>query len=767
MTPPSLWDRVRGARVVQVLVVYLGASWVVLQLVDTLMDLLTLPGWLGPVTVALLAIGAVVVASTAWVQSLEATTRAEEAGERPSDWEVDPADLVERLKAGRLPQLTWARAIAGGVVALSLAVGAAGAYVLLFGAPSLIGPTPVAASAPRTAVAVLPFQTRGDDLAVYGEGMVDLLTANLDGLGGLRTVDAGTVLARWRSQIGDDFTVELDRALEVAGGLEARYALRGTVVPIGGQVRISVDIFDLASGERVEATQVEGAAADMVALVEGLSVDLAGIFVGRSTDLADRIQVGTRSLPAMEAYLRGETLYRTGRFREAAAAFAEAVAADSLFAVAYWRMSDAWGWNPTSGANQAMNDASDRANALADRLPPRARFLTRADAGLNRGNQTRYAELRDFVSANPDDSEAVALLAEYMIHVPWVAMPEPGEVQATLDRAVALAPTFPPHYLHPLYLAVDENRSGDFERLLAGYRSAGADRELVDVARSVWNFYRGGPAERETAEEALREMPGALAGYFGFALANSDDLARRFVDASELRVDEMIPAELFPPFLGRIWAGLGPDEWPDIPVAVPAGWLWWSLLVGPPDEVPDVVRATLATDPSASDAASTAMLAALVGDAALRDEALAAFSEMDLERRPVFVGLHHGAASVEELRNSLAVIDALRMGDANRAVERARATLELPAFDALARVLMGDALAAAGDWDEAVVHWRPLLISLYRAPVRIRLARAHEALGDREAALEAYLGVVTMWSDADPMLPPLVEAERAIARLRP
>ena len=99
---PPLWERLRSARVVQVLLVYLGASWAILQITETLQGLLTLPEWVGPVAVVLLLVGLVVVAATAWVQSLPQTTAAEEAGEVPTDWEVDAADVVASLKKGRL-----------------------------------------------------------------------------------------------------------------------------------------------------------------------------------------------------------------------------------------------------------------------------------------------------------------------------------------------------------------------------------------------------------------------------------------------------------------------------------------------------------------------------------------------------------------------------------------------------------------------------------------------------------------------------------------
>ena len=54
MSQPPLLQRLKQARVVQVLLVYLGATWVVLQIVSTLVDLLSLPDWVGPVAVVLM-----------------------------------------------------------------------------------------------------------------------------------------------------------------------------------------------------------------------------------------------------------------------------------------------------------------------------------------------------------------------------------------------------------------------------------------------------------------------------------------------------------------------------------------------------------------------------------------------------------------------------------------------------------------------------------------------------------------------------------------
>ena len=55
--PPSLWSRIKNARIVQVLLVYLGVSWVLLQVISDLREALELPQWIGPVALILLIVG--------------------------------------------------------------------------------------------------------------------------------------------------------------------------------------------------------------------------------------------------------------------------------------------------------------------------------------------------------------------------------------------------------------------------------------------------------------------------------------------------------------------------------------------------------------------------------------------------------------------------------------------------------------------------------------------------------------------------------------
>ena len=71
--PESTWDRLKRARIVRVLAVYLGAAWGVLEVADLLQDSLSLPSWIVPVALLLLLVGLVVIVSTALVQAMPGT----------------------------------------------------------------------------------------------------------------------------------------------------------------------------------------------------------------------------------------------------------------------------------------------------------------------------------------------------------------------------------------------------------------------------------------------------------------------------------------------------------------------------------------------------------------------------------------------------------------------------------------------------------------------------------------------------------------------
>ena len=475
MSDPSVFDRLKRARIVHVLVVYIGASWMVLQVAQLLQESLELPEWVAPVAVILLLIGLVIISATAWVQAHPTTTAREEAGEVPTDWEIAPADILASLKAGEIPHLTWGRAIMGGVLAFWFLFGLAGVYVVFSDGAPRFGPAEAGADEATAGIAVLPFDVRGQDLEVWREGMVDLLSAGLDGVGGFRTIDSKTVLARWQETVGDAATVDLDLALTAAGRTGARYALSGSAVAIGPSVRLTADIYDLSDGSEIAQATAEGPADSVLAVVDRLGLNLMRELLAETGSDAVAPQrlasLTTPSLPALRAFLDGEAHFRRAEFTQAITSFEEAVAADSTFALALYRLFGAYGWTQ-SISGDATREYARRASRYLDRLPMRDRAMMEVELGVVDGTLWSAADAQALVRSYPDDPEAWYGLAEAHMHRAGAARGGHRGAQEAFDKAIELSPSFLPYYFHAIELAI---AMGD----------AGRTRELLDRARAL------------------------------------------------------------------------------------------------------------------------------------------------------------------------------------------------------------------------------------------------------------------------------------------
>lgn len=491
MNSSRLWSRVRKGRLVQVLLVYLGVSWAVVQVVDDLRSMLGLPQWIGPVTIILLAIGLIIILATAWVQSHPLVDAREQADEVPSSWELDLPEAVASVKQGRLPHLTWSRALVGGVVAFSLLIGVAGLFVLVRGG-DVLRPRAASASVAPDGIAVLPFAVRGEALDDWREGMVDLLSTGLDGAGGLRAIASRTVLARWHETVPGDVAPEESVALDVARQVGARYALMGSAVSIGPRVRIALDVyeFDGANARRMGApVQVEGHRDSVLVLVDQLGMQaLALVLRDSRADLPplDLANLTTSSLPALKSYLDGEALYRRGDFEGAAEAYERATQIDTLFALAYWRLSQALGWNEDVQSPRAR-DANRRAIELIDRLPARDALLARAGLLTREYDLGGIRLLEEAVRRYPDDAEAWYQLGDAKYHL-VNALVDWEEIQPAFERAAALAPRMTAYRLH----------------LVEGVFRQHADS--ASIAEQVAELERIAPSSRQTRRFQVAQL---------------------------------------------------------------------------------------------------------------------------------------------------------------------------------------------------------------------------------------------------------------------
>jgi len=176
----------------QALVVYLGASFAVLEALDMVIDYLGLPRWLWPVAFVFLLVGLPFVVSSSLAQE-------EEYGDEVPAGAAEAAAEEDR----RLRVLTWRNTGAAFIGALAIWGALAAGWLLMGG--RIERPVEEPEFDPANRIAVLPFSYRGDDEFAYlGEGMVDLLSVSLDGVGEVRTVRPRAVFSVLRQYEAED-----------------------------------------------------------------------------------------------------------------------------------------------------------------------------------------------------------------------------------------------------------------------------------------------------------------------------------------------------------------------------------------------------------------------------------------------------------------------------------------------------------------------------------------------------------------------------------
>ncbi len=420
---------------------------------------------------------------------------------------IDPADrfpdmgaLAAALKQARATTRPRKKTMAV-IAAAAIAAGAAGAVAWLATRPSAIAVTEEAET-----IAVLPFSASGPGVEVLGEGMVDLLATNLQGVGGIKAVDPRLVLKRWARRSGGD-AGGLDEALALGRDLDAGSVVTGSAVSAGGTVRLAADLHSVAGGERLGRAQVDGPADSILPLVDRLSVALLRD-VWRSREPLPSLDIAsltTDSIAALRAYLQGERYYRRFALDSALAAYTRAVEVDSTFALAHLRRALVYGWTGGYGS-PASHEAAAAGFRFAGRLPPRSRRLLEGYRAFEEGSPRAIDSMRAYVTEYPSDLEGWYTYAEALYHLREFVPNGPDTIIAAFDHVIAGDSTLTPAVIHPLELTLMYRDSARFGRYLHLFERTAPPRHVAAhrvAAELVW----GPPPSDSGLRAALASVP--------------------------------------------------------------------------------------------------------------------------------------------------------------------------------------------------------------------------------------------------------------------
>jgi serine/threonine-protein kinase len=330
-------------------------------------------------------------------------------------------------------------------------------------------------------LAVAPFEVLEPSLQVWREGMGDVLSRTLDGAGPIRTVSPSVVLRRWSGRADRTSAEELGR--RTGAGL----VVYGAVAPRGrDSVTLRAALLDRVGGMGKTDIEVSGEAARIAELADSLGIRaLRVLSSSRAIGSARGTSIGSKSLPALKAFLQGEQFHRRGQWDSALTRYDQAIAADSAFALALAQMSIVLSWYPpTAGAYRPREEYMRRANRYNRGLPPRDSLLIAAYSfDLTAGDMTEaeeYARMKfravaaaeEAVRRYPEDPMAWYVLGEWRMawgHVEWpIAVPPAVSLEA-FARAGTLDPGFGPAYEHMPALYVALGRPDEARRSAATY----------------------------------------------------------------------------------------------------------------------------------------------------------------------------------------------------------------------------------------------------------------------------------------------------------
>jgi tetratricopeptide (TPR) repeat protein len=765
----SFVDRLKSARLARILVVYLAVSWGVIQALDILSQQFALPDWFFPAGIGLLAIGLPILVATAFIQ-----TRLARAD----------ASAVARVKASgttawHAPRrwFTWRRAILGGVIAFA-SLGSVGI--------GLVWSRNRGHDLQPDVVAVLPFHPVGSDVALWGEGLVDLVSTALDGTGAYRASDPRAVLISWGKAIGGiDELAAPDQAARVATALGAGNMILGSVITTApGEVRVAAELFNVRWLRKDASAAVEGPESEMTALVDQLTVELLKSIWQEGEVPEVRVStITTSSIPALRAYLEGEQAFRRSRFTAAQQGFGRAVELDSTFAIAAHRLSFAYGWALGAFEEEHIRNAELAARHTAG-LPARDSLLITGHKLVDIDGDLHAIELYENLTRRyPDDYEAWYGFGEALYHLGDQVGYGHDRVIDAMARAYAIDSTIAPslfHLIQGTFLRDEEEASRNWTARYLAIDSTSAYAHGLRLAGAL----RLGPAEDSaSAAEALDTLGLGVFQQMTFAvppgrssLAYSEQVRlasgeQRFPAAARAFALESLGRQYLRHGQIARWLEIDreadriqgrEDELYQMTMA-----RWAGILA---DSASIALQEQLAARESYPETAS--YLATLYAQQGRFAEAQAA---VDLLERAADSLVAVGDSARARSRRGFALayqghIAAARQ-DADAAIDYLRRGLDLiPGNLNDARNLHRFTLASlieSGDELEAMRVYGSLYQSAWlEALGYLRRAQLHERRNEREDALRYFGWFLELWSDADDHLQPRVEsARRAMERL--
>ncbi len=342
---PGFFGEVRRRKVYRVAAAYIIAAGGVIQLASAAFPAWELPSWTLRVLIVCLLMGFPVALMLAWAFDITA-----------DGIQVTPDGATPRTHARRNMIL---------LVAVGLLLSAAAGLFLL---------PRVAAHKIDRSIAVLPFQNLSDDKenAYFADGVQDDLLTNLSKIGDLKVISRTSVMSYRATQLN---------AREIGKTLGVGTILEGSVRRVGNQVRVNVQLINVANDQHIWAEDYDRELTDVFAIQSDLAQKIAGELRAKLSP-TEKAQIERKPTENSEAYLAfvegHDLLTRPDRLRpdteKAEQLFERATRLDPNFAKAFAALAWVEDWmyhtfDPTPARKAKAHATAEEALRLEPDLP--------------------------------------------------------------------------------------------------------------------------------------------------------------------------------------------------------------------------------------------------------------------------------------------------------------------------------------------------------------------------------------------------------------
>ena len=213
----------------------------------------------------------------------------------------------------------------------------------------------------RPTLAVMPFRTIGgtEDENYFGEGITEDIITGLSRSRSMYVIARNSTM-RYRDRVKD--------LRQIAGELDVRYVLDGSVRRQAGRLRINAELTDIPGNREVWAQRFEGANDEVFEFQDRITASIVSALEPRVRAI-ETARVQDRPTDSLDAYdcvlkaLSRLYLFSAGSYREAGELLERAIELDARYAQAYAYL--AWWINFQIGEGQSVNFEADRAARAA------------------------------------------------------------------------------------------------------------------------------------------------------------------------------------------------------------------------------------------------------------------------------------------------------------------------------------------------------------------------------------------------------------------